>query len=97
MVSSIDFLIFVAISPAPISSFNDLSIKNADEKLRDLQTIATNEAASAKKTAGKQTGITPKIRETVVSLKRQGWTIAQIAKAVKRTEAEVELILELGV
>jgi transcriptional regulator len=36
------------------------------------------------------------IRENAVKLARQGWKVEEIAKALKRSRGEIELILELG-
>jgi chromosome segregation ATPase len=35
-------------------------------------------------------------RETVIKLKQQGWSVEEIARTVKRSKGEVELILEIG-
>ena len=37
----------------------------------------------------------PQIKENAISLAKQGWKIDEIAKALKRTRGEVELILEM--
>ena len=68
--------------------------KDADDQLKVLQSLAKAEVA--KKPSSKQETVTPQLRETVIALKRRNWSVEQIAQAVKRTEAEVELILELG-
>ena len=39
--------------------------------------------------------ITPQQRDLVRQLRRQGWGINEIASRLKRTPAEIELILEL--
>ena len=49
----------------------------------------------AKKPRAKENTINPQINETVRTLKRKGWTIAEIAENVKLTENEVDLILQL--
>ena len=37
-----------------------------------------------------------KMRENVIILNRQDWTIEEISKALKLSEAQVELIIELN-
>ena len=49
----------------------------------------------SKKPRSKENVINPQINETVRTLKRKGWTIAEIAENVKLTENEVDLILQL--
>ncbi|MBQ3965470.1 MAG: helix-turn-helix domain-containing protein, partial [Treponema sp.] len=39
--------------------------------------------------------ITPRDRETIIELKRRGWTVDDIARRMKRSVGEVELILEM--
>ena len=38
----------------------------------------------------------PRDRENIISLKRKGWTIDEIARTMNLSRGEVELILELG-
>ena len=40
--------------------------------------------------------MTPQERDTIIALKRQGWTVDEIARRMKRSVGEVELILEIG-
>jgi chromosome segregation ATPase len=39
--------------------------------------------------------ISPQERESIKALKRQGWSVSEIARSMKRTETEIELILEM--
>jgi IS30 family transposase len=39
--------------------------------------------------------LSPQDRENIKYLKRQGWTIPQIAKRMNRTQTEIEMVLEL--
>lgn len=64
-----------------------------DGKFKLLQSIA--KADIAKNPAKPDSHITPQEREQVKQLKRQGWTVAEIAKSLKRTQNEIELLLEL--
>ncbi|MBQ9631078.1 MAG: hypothetical protein IJR49_05790, partial [Treponema sp.] len=43
-----------------------------------------------------ETRLSPRDTENIRTLKRQGWTIAQIAKRMNRTQTEVSLALELS-
>ena len=40
--------------------------------------------------------ISPQERENILALKRQGWTVEEIASRMNRTINEVEMIIELG-
>jgi chromosome segregation ATPase len=48
------------------------------------------------KPASEKGALPPGDRENVIKLARQGWTVDDIAKAMKISKGEVELILELG-
>ena len=70
---------------------------NADEQLRILRGLVKNEGSKTKTSSSSAADATsPSKREAVISLKRKGWTVEEIAKAQKLTISEVELILELG-
>jgi DNA-binding NarL/FixJ family response regulator len=49
----------------------------------------------AKNPNKKSAGINPRTSEAIRQLKRQGWTIAEIAKQLELTENEVDLVLQL--
>jgi chromosome segregation ATPase len=67
--------------------------KDIDDKFNLLAQITKKDI---EKNPGKPAqGISPQDREDIKRLKRQGWTVAAIAKAMKRTETEIELMLEL--
>ena len=67
--------------------------RDVDNKFNILQKMTQQELA--KKPRAKENTINPQINETVRTLKRKGWTIAEIAENVKLTENEVDLILQL--
>ena len=58
--------------------------------LRDMTKENLNKSGS-----NKDTGISPSERETIKSLKRQGWTVQEIASRFNRTTTEIDLILDL--
>ena len=49
----------------------------------------------AKNPNKKSSTINPRTSEAIRQLKRQGWTIAEIAKQLELTENEVDLVLQL--
>ena len=67
--------------------------RDVDNKFNILQKMTQQELS--KKPRSKENVINPQINETVRTLKRKGWTIAEIAENVKLTENEVDLILQL--
>lgn len=70
--------------------------KEIDEKMNLLARISRpDERPAGGRAAGAAGSIVPQDREHVKRLKRQGWDIAAIAKALKRSESEIELLLEL--
>ena len=65
--------------------------KQAEEQVRLLGTLVKGSESKVK--GG---GAPPhEIRDVVIKLARQGWTVEQIAKSTQRSRGEVELILEL--
>ncbi|MDC7225251.1 MAG: hypothetical protein PQJ61_00645 [Spirochaetales bacterium] len=65
--------------------------KQAEEQVRLLGTLVKGSESKVK--GG---GAPPhEIRDVVIKLARQGWTVEQIAKSIQRSRGEVELILEL--
>ena len=67
--------------------------REVDNKFKVLEKITQQERA--KSPSKKGTAINPQINDSVRQLKRQGWTIADIAKRLNLTENEVDLILQL--
>ena len=67
--------------------------RDVDNKFNILQKMTQQELT--KRPRAKENVINPQINETVRTLKRKGWTIAEIAENVKLTENEVDLILQL--
>jgi DNA repair exonuclease SbcCD ATPase subunit len=67
--------------------------KQAQDQLKLLGTLLKDEGGSRKKESG-----APSLsaQETVRKLAHQGWKVEEIARAVKLSRGEVELILELG-
>ncbi len=82
--------------------------KDAQNQLNLTRSLLNREEGkiagrAAGKSAGKAAGRAsddsappPRDRENIIKLKRQGWTIDEIAGAMKISKGEVELILELG-
>lgn len=67
--------------------------KQAQDQLKLLGTLLKQEAGAAKKEPGAPSLST---QETVRKLAHQGWKVEEIARAVKLSRGEVELILELS-
>ena len=67
--------------------------REINSKFDALHSITKSEVAENKPAQDK--GISPSERETIRSLKREGWTINEIASRFKRTTTEIELLLEL--
>jgi len=67
--------------------------KQAQDQLKLLGTLLKQEAGAAKKETGAPSLST---QETVRKLAHQGWKVEEIARAVKLSRGEVELILELS-
>ena len=67
--------------------------KSVDSKFDDLKAITRSEIEKNPSVDGKH--VTPSQRSSVRTLKRQGWTVAEIAKQLKLSQMEVELILEV--
>ena len=67
--------------------------REINSKFDALHSITKSEVAKNKPAQDK--GISPSERETIRSLKREGWTINEIASRFKRTTTEIELLLEL--
>ncbi|MGP1439378.1 MAG: SpiroCoCo family coiled-coil protein [Treponema sp.] len=64
-----------------------------DEKLKMLATLYKDEPSQASKAGGT---LSFEDRENVMKLHRDGWTISQIANALKISPGEVDLIIEIG-
>ena len=65
---------------------------DTDEKLKMLATIYKDEPSQVRKGGAPSFGD----RENVMQLHRQGWEISAIANALRLSEGEVELIIEMG-
>ncbi len=72
-------------------------LQNLDKQIDDKMSLLlrATQADMAKNPGPQQSRITPQDRETIIQLKRQGWTVDEIARRMKRSEGEVELILEM--
>jgi DNA repair exonuclease SbcCD ATPase subunit len=66
--------------------------RKAEEQLKLLSTILKDEEGGKKSRGAPPTSA----QDTVRKLARQGWNVDEIARAVKISRGEVELILELG-
>lgn len=67
--------------------------REIDSKFNLLEKIT--KADLEKHPAKNNSGISPQDRESVKTLKRQGWTVAEIARSLNFPESAVELILEM--
>jgi predicted RNase H-like nuclease (RuvC/YqgF family) len=72
--------------------FDELN-KKSQEHLKMLNDILKDEPSSGRKDKGAPS---ISVQETVRKLSHQGWKVEEIARAVKLSRGEVELILELG-
>lgn len=72
--------------------FTELNTKT-EEHLRLLNDLLKDEPTGARKDKGAPS---LSVQETVRKLSHQGWKVEEIARAVKLSRGEVELILELG-
>jgi chromosome segregation ATPase len=72
--------------------------KDAQEQLKLTRSLLNREEGKNEgRAAGKNDGAPPpRDRENIIKLKRQGWSIDEIARSMKISKGEVELILELG-
>lgn len=81
--------------------------KDVDEKIQLLARMTQNDMngryvqnseplSSSQMVTPVQGHLTPQDKETVLNLKRQGWTNSEIARSLKISESEVEVILEMG-
>jgi DNA-directed RNA polymerase specialized sigma24 family protein len=66
--------------------------EEADKKLELVRAVSTDDAKKVKSSGDV---LSPKVREMVRTLKRQGWNKKEIASKLKMSEGEVELILEI--
>jgi DNA repair exonuclease SbcCD ATPase subunit len=73
--------------------------KDIQTQLKLTRSLLDREAGKTAARAGKapdEGAPPPRDRENVIRLKRQGWTIDEIARSLKMAKGEVELILEIG-
>ncbi len=66
--------------------------KQAQDQVKIMGTLLKGEGGSTKQRGAPPIGV----RETVVKLAHQGWAVDEIARAVKLSRGEVELILEIS-
>ena len=66
--------------------------EEADKKLELVRAVSSEDA---KKVKSSNDVLSPKLRDMVRTLKRQGWNNKEIASKLKLAEGEVELILEI--
>ncbi len=69
--------------------------KEIDMKFSALEEISQVKNEEPKATARRTSSMTPRKKSSVKELKRQGWRIEDIATALKMTETEVQLILDM--
>jgi chromosome segregation ATPase len=69
--------------------------RNAQEQVRIMGSLLKEERGKA----GSQSKGAPAMakRENIISLHRQGWKVDEIARSLKLSKGEVELVLEIGV
>lgn len=70
--------------------------RQATEQLKLLSTLLKEEGGNAERAAVSRSAPPSTVQETVRKLARQGWKPEEIARTVKISRGEVELILELG-
>jgi DNA-binding NarL/FixJ family response regulator len=71
----------------------DKLVQDVDNKFKVLNQITQKDLS--KSPNKKSNALNPQTSDSVRQLKRQGWTIDQIAKRLDLTENEVDLILQL--
>ena len=69
--------------------------KKMDLLLKATRSDMERSGSSAPLPSSSGSSITPRDRETIIDLKRRGWTVDDIARRMKRSVGEVELILEM--
>jgi chromosome segregation ATPase len=73
--------------------------KDAQDQLNLTKSLLSREEGKNQGRSGKtadEGAPPPRDRENIIRLKRQGWSIDEIARSMKLSRGEVELILELG-
>ena len=73
--------------------------KDIRSQLRLTRNILNQEGAKTSADSRKsqsEGALSPRDREDIISLRRQGWNVEEIASAMKRSKGEVELVLEIG-
>ena len=65
-----------------------------DKKLNLLAAITRDDIK--KNPAPQSDRLTPQEKDNIITLKRQGWSIEEIARRMKRSEGEVEMVIEMG-
>ncbi|MHB9296144.1 hypothetical protein PilKf_01898 [Pillotina sp. SPG140] len=76
----------------------ETQLTNLYKQAQDQVKLATNILKSGKDPITREVKGAPPIgvRETIIKLSQQGWSIDEIARAVKYSKGEVELILEIA-
>ena len=72
--------------------------KEAQTQMRLTRSLLDRESGKTAGRAGKSEDRAPppRDRDNIISLKRKGWTVEEIANAMGRSKGEIELILELS-
>ncbi len=72
--------------------------KEIDDKIDMLERISASELEKSPSgsSSSKNDRLSPKDKETIIALKRRGWSVEEIARNMKRSEGEIELVLEMG-
>lgn len=67
--------------------------RQINEKFEMLRQVTKDELKSNPNP--RDNGMSPSVRDAIREFRRQGWSIAELAKRFKRTETEIELMLEM--
>ena len=70
--------------------------KDAQTLLKLARTTLDREEARRPGKAADEGAPPPRDRESIISLRRKGWSVDEIARTMNISRGEVELILELG-
>jgi chromosome segregation ATPase len=70
--------------------------KKAQDQLKLIQNVLAREEGKSAGKASDQGAPPPRDRENIIKLKRQGWSVGEIARTMNISISEVELVLELG-
>jgi chromosome segregation ATPase len=70
--------------------------KDAQTQLRLTRSLLDRDAKTPGGKAGPKGAPPPRDRDNIIKLRRQGWTVEEIAKTMDISKGEVELVLELS-